>query len=95
MRWMFLPLLMGCTAARGTIKLVEAEQDFALAQSAADRNRAFILQAVVEKPTSRRATVSIGHSQVQVWANLQNFGQRAVDGKCRCDSLGPGHAERT
>lgn len=34
MRWMFLPLLMGCTAARGTIKLVEAEQDFALAQSA-------------------------------------------------------------
>ena len=34
MRWTFLPLLMGCTAARGTIQMVEAEQDYSLAQAA-------------------------------------------------------------
>lgn len=34
MRWMFLPLLVGCTAARGTIEMVEAEQDYSLAQAA-------------------------------------------------------------
>ncbi len=34
MRWTFLPLLMGCTAARGTIGMVEAEQDYSLAQAA-------------------------------------------------------------
>ena len=34
MRWTVLPLLMGCTAARGTIQLVEAEQDYTLAEAA-------------------------------------------------------------
>ena len=34
MRWTFLPLLMGCTAARGTIQMVEAEQDYSLAEAA-------------------------------------------------------------
>lgn len=69
MRWTFLPLLMGCTAARGTIQMVEAEQDYSLAQAAEAEDLAIYAWTMAEA-YMHKSREEYGHADYQAAAEL-------------------------
>lgn len=69
MRWTFLPLLVGCTAARGTIPMVEAEQDYSLAQAAEAEDLAVYAWTMAEAYMFK-SREEYGHADYQAAAEL-------------------------
>lgn len=86
MRWTFLPLLMGCTAARGTIKLVEAEQDFALARDAEAEDLAVYAWTMAES-YMHKSREEYAHADYEAAADMAS---KAASWSARAKSIAEG-----